>query len=124
VTCCATPDSYCSRVDAMVGLAGVHVVDVVRPDGQVRFTIETPRQTQGCRLCGVVAHSHGRRTHLLRDIPCSGSVVVLVWRQRTWSCPDQACPAGTFTEELASLARRRATLTTRAARVGDRSAAS
>ena len=112
--CCATPDSYCSRIDTLVDLDGVHVVAVVRSGGQVTLTVETPRERQGCRRCGVVALSHGRRTRLLRDVPCSGSAVVLAWRQRTWACPDDACPAGTFTEELPSLAGRRAVLTTRA----------
>lgn len=114
VTCCTTPDSYCLRSDTIVGLEGVHVVAVVRSESQVTMTIETPREQQGCRRCGVVMHSHGRRTRLLRDIPCSGSATVLRWRQRTWACPDDACPAGTFTEELPSLARRREVLTTRA----------
>ena len=108
------PGSYCSRVDTLVDLDGVHVIAVVRSGDRVTLTIETPRDRQGCRRCGTVALSHGRRTRLLRDVPCSGSPVVLAWRQRTWACPDDACPAGTFTEELPSLASRRAVLTTRA----------
>ena len=114
VTCCATPDAYCSRIDTLVDLDGVHVVAVVRSGAEVTLTIETPRERQGCRRCGVVALSHGRRTRLLRDVPCAGSAVLLRWRQRTWACPDDACPAGTFTEELSSLASPRAVLTTRA----------
>ena len=100
VTCCATPDAYCSRIDTLVDLDGVHVVAVVRSGAEVTLTIETPRERQGCRRCGVVALSHGRRTRLLRDVPCAGSAVLLRWRQRTWACPDDACPAGTFTEEF------------------------
>ena len=75
VTCCATPDAYCSRIDTLVDLDGVHVVAVVRSGAEVTLTIETPRERQGCRRCGVVALSHGRRTRLLRDVPCAGSAV-------------------------------------------------
>ena len=82
-TCCATPDSYCSRVDTLVGLDGVHVIAVARCGAKVTLTVETPWERQGCRRCGVVALSHGRRTRLLRDVPCSGLPVVLAWRQRT-----------------------------------------
>ena len=38
----------------------------------------------------------------------------MIWRKRTYVCPDEACPTGTFSEELQSLVRSRAMLTTRA----------
>lgn len=114
LSCCTMPGSYCARTDKLVGLKGVHVIDVSRGPDRLRFTVETPWELQGCRVCGVVAPSHGRRTRILRDIPCAGMPVVLTWRQRTWSCPDAGCPVGTFTQEVTSLARARAVLTKRA----------
>ena len=112
--CCAAPGSYCARTDRLVGLTGVHVTDVTRSRDWLVVTIETPPRTEGCRACGVVALSHGRRTRVLHDIPCAGTPVRLRWRQRTWSCPDAGCPAGTFTELLPSLVAPRGRLTVRA----------
>lgn len=83
LSCCTTPGSYCARTDALVGLEGVHVIEVNRAPDRLTFTVETPWQLQGCGACGVVAPSHGRRTGILRDIPCAGMPVVLAWRQRT-----------------------------------------
>jgi transposase len=112
--CCVAPGSYCVRTDRLVGLSGVHVTDVTRTRDRLVVTIETPPRTEGCRACGVVALSHGRRTRVLHDIPCAGVGVRLRWRQRTWACPDAGCPAGTFTETLPSLVAARGRLTVRA----------
>ena len=53
----------------------------------------------GCRSCGVIAHSHGRRECSLIDVPCFGRPVRLIWRKRTWRCVEQKCPAKSFTEQ-------------------------
>jgi hypothetical protein len=42
----------------------------------------------GCRSCGVVTSSHGRREHVLVGAPSFGRPVRLVWRKRTWSGPE------------------------------------
>ncbi len=51
--CCATHGSYCSRIDTLVDSDDVHVIAVARSSGQVTLTIETLRERQGCRRCGV-----------------------------------------------------------------------
>jgi len=112
--CCAAPGSYCARTDRLVGLDGVHVTDVARTGGGLVLTIETPPRVEGCRVCGVVAVSHGRRPRVLHDIPCAGVPVRIRWRRRTWSCPDPGCGVGTFAETVATLAAPRARLTSRA----------
>jgi len=113
-SCCRAVGSYCSRCDVLLGLDGVHVVDVVRSEEGLRVTVETPPRLEGCRRCGVVAHGHGRRDRFVHDIPCFGAPVTVIWRKRTYMCPDAGCPVGTFSEELASLVAPRALLSTRA----------
>ncbi len=111
---------YCSRCDLLVGLDGFHVVEVAELDGRrglfLRVVVESPPRIEACRECGVVAHSHGRRTVRLVDTPCFGRPVELVWRKRTWRCAEAACPTGSFTEQHEDLARPRALLTARACR--------
>ena len=82
--------------------------------GGLRVMVESPPGPMGCRLCGVVVHSHGRRDVVLVDAPCFGRPVRLVWRKRTWRCGEPACPAGVLTEQHDELARPRALLTIRA----------
>jgi len=109
------PDlTYCQRCDVLVGLDGFHVVGVADHGGRVQVVVESPAALEGCRTCGVVAHSHGRRAVRLIDVPCFGRPVELVWRKRTWRCEESRCPAGSFTEQRQDLAPPRALLTTRA----------
>jgi transposase len=102
----------------LVGLDGFHVIDVEERAGKhgpwLRVEVESPPRVEGCRTCGVVASSHGRRTVRLVDTPCFGRPVRLVWRKRTWRCAEPACTGGSFTEQHDDLARPRALLTTRA----------
>ena len=108
---------YCGRCDLLVGLPGVHVIVVSEPvDGVLRVVVETPTEPMGCRSCGVVARARGRREVSLVDVPCTGRSVRLVWRKRTWRCPELTCPVGSFTEHDDDLARPRALLTACAAR--------
>jgi transposase len=88
----------------------------VYPDagGSLLVTVESPPAPMGCPRCGVVARSHGRRDVVLVDAPCFDRPVRLVWRKRTWRCPESACPMGVFTEQDERIARPRALLTTRA----------
>jgi len=97
-----------------VGLDGFHVIDVGERAGVVRVVVETPAQPMGCRSCGVIAHSHGRRDVRLVDVPCFGRPVRLIWRKRTWRCGEEKCPARSFTELHEDLAGPRALLSVRA----------
>ncbi|HET7406285.1 MAG TPA: ISL3 family transposase [Actinomycetales bacterium] len=114
--CCArtSADGYCVNCDLLVGLPGVRVVAVAGGRQRLTVTVESPRGPMGCPACGVVAVSHGRRTHVLIDTPCFGRPVRLHWRKRTWSCPEPACAVGTFTERAEDVAAPRALLSTRA----------
>ncbi len=109
---------YCSRCDLLVGLDGLHVISVREVSGQrgpvLRVEVESPARVEGCRTCGVVAASHGRRVVRLVDAPCFGRPVELRWCKRVWRCNESDCPAGAFTEQEESIARPRALLTTRA----------
>ena len=110
--CCArtSADGYCVNCDLLVGLPGVRVVAVAGGRQRLTVTVESPRGPMGCPACGVVAVSHGRRTHVLIDTPCFGRPVRLHWRKRTWSCPEPACAVGTFTERAEDVAAPRALL--------------
>jgi len=102
------------RCDVLVGLDGFHVTGVTSEVDLLVVTIESAPRAGECRVCGVVAGSHGRLVHELIDIPAFGRLVRLRWRKRTWRCAEPLCPAGTFTEDDDQLARTRALLTTRA----------
>jgi transposase len=106
VRCCARAETYCSNCDLFVGLPGLHVVDVADGGdaddggrGRLTVTVESPATIEGCRVCGVIASSRGRRSVILVDAPCFGRQVRLVWRKRTWVYREPACPVGSFTEQ-------------------------
>jgi transposase len=113
---CHPASPYCDRCDLLVGLDGLHVLGVEHDVGAGLLTVrvESPPGLMGCRSCGVVAHSRGRREVRLVDSPCFDRPVVVVWRKRTWRCPEPSCPVGVFTETDEQVARPRALLTTRA----------
>ena len=111
-TCC--PDlRWCPRADALLDVAGVHVLAVENSAREQIITVETGQDQAGCPVCGVVAIGHGRRLVRLHDTPSHGHPVRLDWAKRIWRCADPHCPAGTFTETHA-LAPVKAKLTTRA----------
>jgi transposase len=109
---------YCDRCDLLVGLTGFHVIEVAEHQSKrglaLRIVVESPPREEGCRACGVIALSHGRREVRLVDVPCMGRPVELVWRKRTWRCAEPECPAGSFTEQHDNVASPRALLTVRA----------
>jgi transposase len=117
---CSTDSSscsgYCSRCDLLVGLEGLHVVGVDVDDdvGVLTVRVESPSGVMGCRTCGVVAHSHGRRTVKLVDAPCFGRPTRVLWRKRIWTCIEPACGVKTFVEQDDRVAAPRALLTLRA----------
>ena len=115
--CCAAScpaTTYCDNCDLLVGLAGLHVLEVERAPERLTVLVESASTPTGCRSCGVVAFSHGRRRVELIDAPSFGRPVRVLWRKRTWSCLEPACAAGTFTEQDEDVAAPRALLTTRA----------
>lgn len=74
----------------------------------LQVVIESAPAPTGCSTCGVLAHSHGRRGVTLVDVLCFGRADRLLWRKRTWLCPDPGCLAGAFTEQHEDLAAPRA----------------
>ena len=115
--CAARPASVthcCGNCDLLVGVAGLHLVAVDRSEQALVVSVESSPQVAGCRACGVVAVSHGRRGHQLIDTPSFGRPVRVRWAKRTWSCPEPACPVGTFSEQDERVAAPRAMLTARA----------
>ncbi|WP_211223267.1 transposase family protein [Propionicicella superfundia] len=91
----------------------MHVLKAAHEPGRVVVTVETDQVLTGCPACGVVAVGHGRREHRRADAPLFGTPVLVVWRKRTWCCPDPGCPVVTFSE-VHDLAAARAKLTGRA----------
>ena len=117
---CHRANTYCVNCDLLIGLDDLHVIGIDRGDGdrddgdRLTVRVESARAVMGCRTCGVIAHSHGRREVVLIDAPCFDRPVKIVWRKRTWRCVDPACPVGTFTEQNPTVAEPRALLTVRA----------
>ena len=111
---CPRADTYCNRCDLLVGLPGLRVVEVVAGRDRLTVTVESRSAEQGCRACGVIAGSHGRRMVRLVDAPSFGRPVQILWRKRTWICAEPACPGGVFTEQHDGVARPRGLLTARA----------
>ena len=97
----------------MLGLPGFVAVLSGEYGGELEVVVETIETTTGCPSCGVVATAHGRRDHLVRDIPVAGRAVLLVWRKRVWRCDQRLCPTRTWTEPSEHVAGR-AVLTARA----------
>jgi len=111
---CSSPAAYCGNCDLLVGLDGLHVLEVVAVDERLRVRVESPPGPMGCPTCGVVAFSHGRREVEMIDAPAFGRPVTLVWWKRTWSCPELTCPVAVFSEQDERVARPRVLLTMRA----------
>jgi transposase len=97
----------------MLGLPEFVVLAAGRVGGELELLIETGERSTGCPSCGVMAIPHGRREHLVRDVPAAGLPVLLVWRKRIWRCAEPACPRRTWSETTRAI-RRRAALTERA----------
>ncbi len=116
-SCCRGGGGYCARCDLLVGLEGLHVLQVDRDDGGgLTVTVESAPALMGCPACGVVARGHGRVVVGLVDGPSMGRPVRIRWRKRRWVCPDPDCAVGTFVEQDERVAAPRSSLTTRACR--------
>lgn len=92
----------------------IEVSEVAGKRPRLRVVVESPPGPMGCRSCGVIVCSRGRRDVHLVDVPCFGRPVELVWRKRTWRCGELSCPARSLTEQHDDLAPPRALLSVRA----------
>src|SRR3954471_7040235 len=93
----------------------MHVLAASVVENQLVLDVETDQTLAGCPACGVVAVGHGRRVHVLHDVPCFGRPVLIRWRKRLWRCGEQECGVATSPEAPDSAARR-SKLTARAIR--------
>lgn len=75
--------------------------------------LEIPRAA--CTSCGVPARFKGWRGVVLRDRPFGDRTEALHWHKHRWSCEDQDCPNGSWTEQDDRIAHPRMKLTRRAA---------
>ena len=97
----------------MLGLPGFRLLAVSDFYGELEQAIETTRDEDFCRGCGVVARLHNRRPTWVRDLPAGGRPVVLIWVKRVWRCAEPACAVSTWSETSEQI-RPRAVLTERA----------
>jgi hypothetical protein len=57
----------------MLGLSGFVVLAAAEYGGELELLVQSGEAVAGCPDCGVVARCHGRRDHLVRDIPGRGT---------------------------------------------------
>jgi hypothetical protein len=60
---------------------GFVVLVAAEVGGELELVVETTDTVTGRPDCGVVATAHGRRDHLVRDIPAASRPVLLLWRK-------------------------------------------
>ncbi len=84
--------------EAMLGLDGFRVLEVVEDPDELVITVETTATIEGCRRCGTRAEAHDRRPVDIRDLSCFGRPVRLRVVKRRWRCVEPDCDAKTWTE--------------------------
>lgn len=84
--------------EQMLGLDGFRILEVNETPDELVIHIETTVVVVGCAGCGTRAVPHDRMPVEIRDLPCFGRPVRLVWNKRRWRCPEQDCEAKTWTE--------------------------
>ena len=84
--------------EALLGLDGFRVLEVVEGPEEIVVTIETTIDVVGCTGCGVRAEAQGRVAVAVRDLPCFGRPARLVWIKRRWRCRESLCDRRTWTE--------------------------
>lgn len=99
-------DDATGLAEALLGLDGFRVLDVIETRSEVVVTVETTADVVGCATCGVRAEAQDRLRVDVRDLPFGGRPVRLVWLKRRWRCADADCPARTWTEESGHVAPR------------------
>jgi hypothetical protein len=106
-------DATSCAAEIVLDLPGFVVLGAGEYGGELEVLIESTASVVHCGRCGVQAKPHGRREHLLRDVPVSSRPALLVWRKRIWRCRNIACPVVTWTER-SPIAGPRQSLTQRA----------
>jgi transposase len=99
--------------EALLGLDGFRVMDVVESAEELMIVVETTADIVGCGRCGTRAVAHEWMRVDVRDLPCFGRPARLVWRKRRWRCAEPACDAKTWTETSTAVDRQ-AVITRRA----------
>jgi transposase len=84
--------------EALLGLPGFRVLDVMETSEELVIRIETTATFTGCAGCGLRAQAHDRVEVAIRDLPCFGRSARLVWRKRRWRCRERLCAVKTWTE--------------------------
>ena len=103
--------------ELLVGLPDMNVLGVVdEVDEMLEVHVETRVDRTGCGRCGVVARVKERPVVVLVDLPCFGRPTRLVWHKRRWSCLEESCPTGSWTEENPCIGAARMTMSDRAGR--------
>lgn len=100
-----------------MGLGDVTVLGAVdEPGGPVRVHIETRGPRPPCQGCGGPVWVQDRRRVELVDLAAFGRPARLVWHKRRWTCPNDGCEVGSFTESAPYIAAARLAMTDRAGR--------
>ncbi|HSH60332.1 MAG TPA: hypothetical protein VK988_11975 [Acidimicrobiales bacterium] len=68
--------------EALLGLPGFRVLEVVEDGVEVVIGIETLAEFAGCAECGARAEAHDRMSVEIRDLACFGRAARLVWHRR------------------------------------------
>jgi transposase len=102
-----------SATTVLLGLPGFVLLAVSEYDGELEQAIETTADLVGCPGCGAVATLHDRRPVRVRDLPCAGRPVTLIWVKRVWRCRHRLCEVVTWSETSEAIAPR-ASMTERA----------
>jgi len=100
--------------ELLVGLDGMLVLAVEERDDALVVRVESRERLVGCPACGARAQVKDRPVVELGDLTSFGRPVVLAWHKRRWRCPDDDCPAGSWTETNPKVAAPRCGLTRRA----------
>jgi transposase len=102
-----------SATTVLLGLPGFVLLAVSEDEGELEQAIETTADLVGCPGCGAVAQLHDRRPVRVRDLPCAGRPVTLIWVKRVWRCRYRLCEVVTWSETSQAIAPR-ASMTERA----------
>jgi len=78
-------------------------------DGELRVLVETIDPGRGCPDCGVVGQVKQRPVVSVRDATSAGRRVRVRWQKRRWSCLEQSCERGSWTEQHDEVGARRRT---------------
>ena len=91
-------DDGIGLAEALLGLEGFRVLDVIEGAEELVVTVESDAQVVGCSSCGVRAEAQDRTPIDIRDLTCFGRPARLVWITRRWRCTDADCDVRTWTE--------------------------